>query len=692
MKITERQLRKIIFEVLGHQVGGVLVDSRVNESRFIMSDPDVSYESEDYLGARNISNALGTKLNFIEFKNHDEQVAYLREIAGPDIFISFIDVWEINDDYTSTNRSLYKTPGFSLNTYAGFNTPHGIYAYPFDKENAELFIKTGQPTLYSRFATNREYFYLIRIDVNHPNVIVFNKNMKCTNHSINYDNFYKNLVEMMRISCSYYHEELTDEYIDILYNFLTKAVQKRYHLSDISQIDLYVRLYNAAYFLAMPNLKEVISGDRNLQDRLTNSEFFAFLLNRIGMKCVIDDGSKLIHEAQPYQQHILSFGEASDFFEYIGTFRTRDKIDYEIVNWEQLDKLHEYKDKDAVINALKQLPKSVGVNELRIAKGIEKKLLLKKGDGAKGHNELIDSLLSFYLNEKNSNIVVDKDVIQVISDKILLKDIDSNKSFQSFDFYINKIITFINFIIINYKKNNENMDLGDITTDIINIIPVNLQKFIKYFGADYIENDNYDPPYISDFETLTVSNNNYKIKLDESFYDVIDYLKDDIKYSDLNQVVNRFKYLINNFFKNVSSVDTTGLGFKSTINTLQKILEDGQICQRFKYEFFINSFAENEELNIFENNVFFKILKQVYLKLSSLYNHQQIDTFKSMESHEKSMGQSPVDQYDSKVKSDNSIFNRIKKIFRFKEGYQKTKSKKLILTENELKRIILNNL
>ena len=52
----------------------------------------------------------------------------------------------------------------------------------------------------------------------------------------------------------------------------------------------------------------------------SHSELFALLLNRIGMKCIIDKGSSLIHSNEPSQMHILSFGEDKSFYRYIGTY------------------------------------------------------------------------------------------------------------------------------------------------------------------------------------------------------------------------------------------------------------------------------------------------------------------------------------------------------------------------------------
>lgn len=122
MIITKNQLRKII-------------KNNLYETRFIMGD----YEEEDEnssknkkstkLSAKNMSKNFKNKSNFIQFKSNDEAKNFLLDIAGPDVFITFIDQYD--------NQ---KIPEFSLNPTAAFDTPHGFYFYPFNKKNCEKFL------------------------------------------------------------------------------------------------------------------------------------------------------------------------------------------------------------------------------------------------------------------------------------------------------------------------------------------------------------------------------------------------------------------------------------------------------------------------------------------------------------------------------------------------------------------------
>ena len=71
---------------------------------------------------------VGNIFDFINEEEYKEMKEYLREIAGPDIFLSFVDDWENME----TN-----TPPLSINPKAQFHTPHGLYFFPLDKINVE---------------------------------------------------------------------------------------------------------------------------------------------------------------------------------------------------------------------------------------------------------------------------------------------------------------------------------------------------------------------------------------------------------------------------------------------------------------------------------------------------------------------------------------------------------------------------
>ena len=329
MIITKNQLRKII-------------KNNLIESRFILGD----YEEEDdedqkftSLSAKNISKHLGSKLNFINFDNNDQANSFIKDIAGPDVFISFIDPYE-----KDINTGEMNVPSFSLNPNAAFNTPHGIYGYPFDKKNCEKFLLERRPTD-SPFATDREYFHLIRIDLNHPNVIIFNEN-GTSNRNISNHEYLKDLNEMIRVHCKYHNKDdkQKEEIIDIINERISYGLDEQIQFirnnenneNDDNIINEnkykkirqnfyknnYYRLYKAAGYLSFNNIVDYNfhnKVDSGLNDE-NHSILYSLLLNVIGLKCVIDY-SYSIHIMEPNQVHILTLGENKSFYEYIGTLK-----------------------------------------------------------------------------------------------------------------------------------------------------------------------------------------------------------------------------------------------------------------------------------------------------------------------------------------------------------------------------------
>jgi hypothetical protein len=264
-------------------------------------------DNSNNLEAKNMSKNIGSEINFIDFNSKDDCKDYLYDIAGPDVFISFIDAYE--HDITTNEM---KVPSFSLNPNANFSTPHGIYAYPFDRKNASSFIKYGQPTR-ADFGADRDYFHLIQIDLNHPNVFIINKDESC-NKNISYEKYIKNIKELMRIHKNFFKLDFDDS---ILFEDLNEAYEEISEHGDNN----FIKLYKFAYFLSF---KECSTTD-NIADLVgtgTNfSELYALLLHSIGIKCVVDNDASMIHYNEPEQMHIITFGDDKSFYKYIGTFK-----------------------------------------------------------------------------------------------------------------------------------------------------------------------------------------------------------------------------------------------------------------------------------------------------------------------------------------------------------------------------------
>ena len=89
------------------------------------------------------------------------------ELAGPDVFISFVEPYEHKED-----KDL--VPKMGIRPKVTYKTPHGNYGYPFDRVNLISSVREGSPTN-SRFATGHKYFHLYRLDPNDKDVVVIDK-------------------------------------------------------------------------------------------------------------------------------------------------------------------------------------------------------------------------------------------------------------------------------------------------------------------------------------------------------------------------------------------------------------------------------------------------------------------------------------------------------------------------------------
>jgi len=290
--------------------------------------PSQSFDDEDYLNAK---------------QNSDENIVkFLREIASPSTFISFIDAYEFNLDWNEDSEDReneYLPPKLSLNPNATFGTPHAIYGYPFDKENCELFLRTGKPT-YSKFATNRNYFHLIKIDLNNPRVILFKADGTC-NHDINKKEYFSRIKELHRLYKLFYRDMSKDnEYIDkrdeereILQDNLNVVYSEFIDfMRDGMFIDEYARLKNNPFYLLyrfagyLSRLQGLDAFDEAaLESNKKNkghSEFSALLLHSIGIDCIVDRGLGIVHRNEPSQAHILTFNNSSStIYKYLGTYK-----------------------------------------------------------------------------------------------------------------------------------------------------------------------------------------------------------------------------------------------------------------------------------------------------------------------------------------------------------------------------------
>jgi len=302
MLLRESTLRKIIKNII------------LESNRFI------NYEPVE-LTAKNMNINFNQQNNFINITDVDEMKEYLREIAGPDIFMSFVDDWENMGS---------STPPLSINPTAQFHTPHGLYFFPLNKMNVESFIENGMPVFNSFYGSMSKYFHLVKIDLNHPNVFIFNQFGIC-NKKLNYRNCKIELNEITRIYYNFMNAENVWQKINInnLESFQTEIIKAfensrifAMNKSNFGSNNYYLYLYSFIDWLTKKGLSDMWNyATTNMHN---NSELSALLCSSIGMKCIIDKGSSTIAQAtktEPTQTVIINFGEDESYYHYIGTFK-----------------------------------------------------------------------------------------------------------------------------------------------------------------------------------------------------------------------------------------------------------------------------------------------------------------------------------------------------------------------------------
>ncbi len=302
MLLRESTLRKIIKNII------------LESNRFI------NYEPAE-LTAQNMNINFNQQNNFINITDVEEMKEYLRNIAGPDVFMSFVEDWEGMES---------NTPPLSINPKAQFHTPHGLYFFPLDKTNVESFIENGMPVFNSFYGSMSKYFHLVRIDLNHPNVFIFNQFGVC-NKKLNYRDCKIEVNEIARIYYNFMNAEKVWQQINIhdaesFQNEIIKSFEKSrifaMHKANFGSNNYYLYLYSFIDWLTKKGQKGMWNyATTNMHN---NSELSALLCNSIGMKCIIDRGSSTIAQdtkTEPTQTVIINFGEDDSYYHYIGTFK-----------------------------------------------------------------------------------------------------------------------------------------------------------------------------------------------------------------------------------------------------------------------------------------------------------------------------------------------------------------------------------
>ena len=293
----------------GYKIGDIWDFQAKFKTAYELNISNYKEKEEDFLNSSNMSKNIEKKSKHVKIKNRQKYKSTLYQLAGPDTFMSFSDSYEVDP---VTLKELI--PKFSLNPNAEFNTPHGFYFYPFDKNNAKKFYACGMPTS-ADFAINRPYFHLVKVDLNNPKVLIINEDGSC-NKSISSENFMKNVREIIRIHMNFFNKEINYKKI---YKKLLSAynVMTKYNYNQKMIENPFYQLYKFCFLLSGSNINYSYHGSKNDD---YSSELFSLLLHSINIKCVIDKGTGTIHPNEPNQMHIITFGDDTSFYKYIGTF------------------------------------------------------------------------------------------------------------------------------------------------------------------------------------------------------------------------------------------------------------------------------------------------------------------------------------------------------------------------------------
>ena len=255
----------------------------IHDVEFPKSNNSTRYfDSNNFISAHDKKTLYDDEINA---KKRENFAKFLLNIAGPNMFISFINPYEKD----SSGADI--VPNLSINPVAKFATPHGIYAYPFDKHNALNYIFLGAPT-HAKFAKLRPYFHLIRIDIKHPNVLTVTEGGKSEpksswdptpqaqsnwGHSKTYSeqDYNNDFNELVRISNILFNFPLSKNFSGEIFNFDKSFYNSKYDQVKSKKIDFinHKEHYDNAKFDLIEFMKEIALSinDTELYNKLSFS-------------------------------------------------------------------------------------------------------------------------------------------------------------------------------------------------------------------------------------------------------------------------------------------------------------------------------------------------------------------------------------------------------------------------------------
>lgn len=191
-------------------------NNRLNEmSRLYSQDPENFDETE--------FNRVGTTKSLD--KTDSDLRTFIEEICSfvdkyNNLFVSFVDQYDED------------TPSLGVSPTITWNTPHGIYGYPLNKDNVFQFLTKGEPTE-STFATDKEFIHIYRMnDIKTVNVK--------KDYSTNYNdrNYIKDVKTIVTLYLNYLTAFLFKEYSVLAYYTLHAKKYKDISVDKIAKLFL----------------------------------------------------------------------------------------------------------------------------------------------------------------------------------------------------------------------------------------------------------------------------------------------------------------------------------------------------------------------------------------------------------------------------------------------------------------------
>ena len=130
-------------------------------TRAIMQDPEDFGEEDSEKAGKTQKKLTSRGLSQNDRTNETDLEVILEELAraaGPNTYIRF------------ENQYSRKTPKFSISPIVKYRTPHGIYAYPFSRENFISLIDDKSPTD-AEFATEYTHFHIFKSNMSKTEIL-----------------------------------------------------------------------------------------------------------------------------------------------------------------------------------------------------------------------------------------------------------------------------------------------------------------------------------------------------------------------------------------------------------------------------------------------------------------------------------------------------------------------------------------